>query len=159
MSGTNRREPADEAVLRENRLVRAALELTAHADRLAFLTSACAGDSALLERLESRLAEPEGSAEPQPDSRAPSATVVGSVTEATGDRIGSFKLGEKVGEGGCDSLEKVDHRNAGTVTPHGATLASAVHSKQQLSAAELGRLAEDLVSGGQRLEPRSKARG
>jgi len=77
------------------------------AERAAFLDGACHGDAALRTRLEALLAEHE-----QPDELTPvvgpsgtlkirHTTVLSAVTEQAGDRIGPYKLREKIGEGGC----------------------------------------------------------
>ena len=77
------------------------------AERAAFLDGACHGDAALRARLEALLAEHE-----QPDELTPAVgpsgtlkightTVLAAVTEQAGDRIGRYKLLEKIGEGGC----------------------------------------------------------
>ena len=100
---------------REGALLNAALELTAD-ERAAFLDHACGDDVALRRRLENLLkahdqagaflGEPAFPTEGVP---SPSAgengrngpAMVAAVSEAPGDRIGRYKLLEKIGEGGC----------------------------------------------------------
>ena len=99
---------------REGALLNAALELAA-GERAAFLDRACAGDGALRRRLENLLkahdqagaflGEPAFATERIPSPTAGENGRVGgavaAVSEAPGDRIGRYKLLEKIGEGGC----------------------------------------------------------
>ena len=80
-------------------LFAAALELTNAVQRAALLDQECAGNPALRAEVESLLAahEQAGTFFNQPDT-----TVLENVSaEKPGDRIGRYKLREKVGEGGC----------------------------------------------------------
>jgi len=100
---------------REGALLNAALELTAD-ERAAFLDRACGDDVALRRRLENLLkahdqagaflGEPafptEGVPSPSAGENGRSGpAMVAAVSEAPGDRIGRYKLLEKIGEGGC----------------------------------------------------------
>src|SRR6266478_119553 len=78
-------------------LFAAALEPTNPAERAALLDRECAGNPALRAEVESLL-----SANEQADTFLNKSTVGPNVSlETPGDRIGHYKLREKVGEGGC----------------------------------------------------------
>ena len=85
--------PAEQAVFA------GALQFAAHADRAAYLDRACGTDAALRRRVEAllRAAENAGDFLEQPPDGLPSAEL----KEQAGDRIGRYKLLEKIGEGGC----------------------------------------------------------
>ncbi len=94
---------------RERELFLSALEHDA-AERTAFLDAACGGDNALRQRVDELLAEQEqvGSFLETPAAATSLSTIrltdtalTVSVTEKPGDRIGRYKLLEKIGEGGC----------------------------------------------------------
>jgi WD40 repeat protein/serine/threonine protein kinase len=94
---------------RERELFLGALERDA-AERTAFLDAACGGDTALRQRVEELLTEQEqvGSFLETPAAATSLSTIrlhdtalTVSVTEKPGDRIGRYKLLEKIGEGGC----------------------------------------------------------
>jgi eukaryotic-like serine/threonine-protein kinase len=83
--------PSEEALFAEVR------RLTTPAARAAYLERACAGDSSLRQRVESLLraiGEFTATAEA-------ATTVVAPIIERPGDRLGRYKLLEKLGEGGC----------------------------------------------------------
>src|SRR3989441_11598793 len=87
-------------------LFAAALELTNPVERAALLDSECAGNPALRAEVESLLAAHEQASkflESPPAVAETLAVTTGMipVTEKPGDRIGHYKLREKVGEGGC----------------------------------------------------------
>jgi serine/threonine protein kinase len=93
-----------------------ALGISSPLAREAYLRDACVGDAALLERLQGLLgaldragrflehAQPAAGA-PGLDLGAvpspPGGTIILPLTEKAGDRIGRYKLLEKIGEGGC----------------------------------------------------------
>ncbi len=87
---------------REEAIFAAALERPL-AERVAFLDGACHGDPALRQRLEALLAAHEQSDSlPSPPAEAAQPTLkLEPVDEALGQRIGRYKLLEKIGEGGC----------------------------------------------------------
>ena len=100
---------------REGALLNAALELAA-GERAVFLNRACAGDRALRQRLENLLqaheraggfldepafAAEQGLSSTLDENGRGSPAVLAAVSEAPGDRIGRYKLLEKIGEGGC----------------------------------------------------------
>src|SRR5947209_3238340 len=100
---------------REREIFLSALERTAPAERTAFLDASCRGDGALRRRVEELLCEQQDVGSfletpalsgaqgfSAPGGLAPGGTVVaGGVTEKPGDRIGRYKLLQKIGEGGC----------------------------------------------------------
>jgi WD40 repeat protein/serine/threonine protein kinase len=100
---------------RERELFLEALERTTPAERAAFLQTACGQDQALRQRLEELLGEQdkisgflETPALAGAEVAGAAGTVVGgggafiaAVTEQPGDRIGRYKLLQKIGEGGA----------------------------------------------------------
>src|SRR6187401_1349569 len=96
--------PMNNASRNEKALFAAARELTDTAQRRAFLDQACADDPAMRRRLEEMFASQTKAeqffAEGQIGLGLP-ATVNIRLTEKPGDRIGRYKLLEKIGEGGC----------------------------------------------------------
>src|SRR5688572_4851941 len=91
-SGTIMSEtPSEEALFAE------ACRLSTPAARAAYLEQACGDDTALRQRVESLLrAIGEFS-----ETTAEASTLVAPIIERPGDRIGRYKLLEKLGEGGC----------------------------------------------------------
>src|SRR5688500_18180974 len=84
--------PSEEALFAEVR------RLATPAARAAYLEQACAGDSSLRRRVESLLRAIGELTETTSDAGG---TVVVPIIERPGDRIGRYKLLEKLGEGGC----------------------------------------------------------
>jgi eukaryotic-like serine/threonine-protein kinase len=87
----------------QQELFREALRKPKGPEREAFLDQRCAGDPELRARLGALL---QAHDHPDPFLQEPvadlgDATVVQSVTEKPGDRIGPYKLLQEVGEGGC----------------------------------------------------------
>ena len=68
--------------------------------RAAFLAGACGGDAALLAKVQALLQAHETAAGFLPEQPKAGATV-SIVTEQPGDKIGHYKLLQKLGEGGC----------------------------------------------------------
>src|SRR6266487_1245060 len=81
-------------------LFAAALVLTNPADRAALLDRECAGNPALRAEVESLLA---AHVQASKFLESPPAATTGMVplTEKPGDKIGRYKLLQKIGEGGC----------------------------------------------------------
>jgi eukaryotic-like serine/threonine-protein kinase len=92
-------DAADQAP-REKALFEQALDAASSAERLAFLQGACGGDAALLARVQALLQAHEAAEGFLPEQPAGPASLV-PVTEMPGDRIGRYKLRERIGEGGC----------------------------------------------------------
>src|SRR5438477_7397640 len=82
---------------REKEIFEQALDITPAEERLRFLTSACGKDAALLARVQALLRADESGESFLPEQ--PKATVV-ELSKKPGDRIGRYKLLQKIGEGG-----------------------------------------------------------
>ena len=91
---------AADQVPREKALFEQALYAASAAERLAFLHGACGEDAALLARVQALLQAHETAEGFLPEQPAGQATL-GPVNEKPGDRIGRYKLRERIGEGGC----------------------------------------------------------
>ena len=95
-------EPRSTPGARERDLFLGALEKTDPQERAAFLDAACGDNPALRQRLEELLREQEkvGGFLETP-ALAGDTAIVAPVTEKAGDRIGRYKLLQKIGEGGA----------------------------------------------------------
>jgi tetratricopeptide (TPR) repeat protein len=91
---------AADQVPREKALFEQALDMASSAGRLAFLQGACGEDAALLARVQALLQAHEAAEGFLPEEPAGQARLV-PVNEKPGDRIGRYKLRERIGEGGC----------------------------------------------------------
>ena len=83
----------------EQEIFAAALACATPAERAAFLDARCGDDAALRRRVEALLAAAEAAG----DFLEEPVFVLAAdgITEKPGDRIGRYKLLEKIGEGGC----------------------------------------------------------
>jgi serine/threonine protein kinase len=90
---------------REKALFEQALDLASVAERLAFLKGACGEDAALLARVQALLHASETAKGFLADKPAAQTILLPAknmpASEKPGDRIGRYKLREKIGEGGC----------------------------------------------------------
>jgi hypothetical protein len=91
---------------RERAIFEGALELSSAGERRAYLSAACGDDAELRKRVEALLRAHEQAGGFLPEDNPNPGTVRTSsallpVTEKPGDRIGRYKLREKIGEGGC----------------------------------------------------------
>ncbi|HXP62237.1 MAG TPA: protein kinase, partial [Dongiaceae bacterium] len=91
---------ANDQARREKEIFEQALDAASAAERLAFLKGACGADAALLARVQALLQAHETAREFLPGEPAGQTIPVG-MDEKPGDRIGRYKLREKIGEGGC----------------------------------------------------------
>jgi tetratricopeptide (TPR) repeat protein/tRNA A-37 threonylcarbamoyl transferase component Bud32 len=95
---------------REEQIASAVLQFATRVERTAYLKGACAGDAALLQRVEALLLQHEQAGDsPDPDvtvksALSPNPPVVEPLTEKPGDRIGRYKLLQEIGEGGMGSV-------------------------------------------------------
>ncbi|MBI4657711.1 MAG: serine/threonine protein kinase [Verrucomicrobia bacterium] len=118
MSAESRTAPAG---ARERDIFLEALEKTDPSERAAFLANACGGDHALSRQVEALLREQaamgafletpavSGAQAVSPAAAEPTGTVPClSLTEKPGDRIGRYKLLQKIGEGGCGVVYMAD---------------------------------------------------
>ena len=111
---------------RERDLFLGALEKTDAAERAAFLAAACRGDPVLRHRVQELLEEHEklesflespatatARSSATIPSRGPGGTaLVATITEKSGDRIGRYKLLQKIGEGGCGVVYMAEQQEA-----------------------------------------------
>ena len=87
------------AVYSEQEIFAAALACATPAERAAFLDARCGDDAALRRRVEALLAAAEAAGDFLEEPVF--ALAADGITEKPGDRIGRYKLLEKIGEGGC----------------------------------------------------------
>jgi hypothetical protein len=86
---------------REKEIFEQALDLATGAERLAFVNGACGGDATLCARVLALLQAHETDKEFLPEEPKDLATVLLPITEKPGDKIGRYRLMEKITEGGC----------------------------------------------------------
>ncbi len=120
---------------REAQIVNAVLQFATREERAAYLKGACTGDAALLQRVEALLqAHDQAGNSPNPDmtvksAPSPKPPSVEPLIEKTGDRIGRYKLLERIGEGGCGVVYVAEQDRAGP-PPRGAQGHQAGHGHQ-----------------------------
>ncbi len=91
---------------REELIFNAVLQLKTREERIAYLNGACAGDAALLQRVEALL-NAHASTDPDMTVKSSPSTdrqVVEPLTEKAGDHINRYKLLQEIGEGGCGTV-------------------------------------------------------
>ena len=95
-------------IQRQLEVFSAALERPAGPGRDDFIAQACAGDDALRMAVEALLVNHNQSgdfllnpAQPAATMKIGNTAVLATITEQAGDRLGHYKLREKIGEGGC----------------------------------------------------------
>lgn len=87
---------------REREIFDAALDIDSAEERRRYLTRACGGDEALLDRVQALLAACEGGILFLPETPHLSRPVPGQeLTEQPGDHIGRYRILQQIGEGGC----------------------------------------------------------
>ena len=90
---------------REKEIFEQALDLASTQERVAFLKGACGADGAMLERLLRMLHTSEGAGTFLPEAPQEASTAKLDLPdphdEAVGQRLGRYKLLERIGEGGC----------------------------------------------------------
>src|SRR5438045_3774119 len=84
---------------REKEIFERALDLHSAEERVAYLATACADDTALIARILALLRADEAGEDFLPGKPQGNAPVV--LTGKPGDRIGRYKLLQQIGEGGC----------------------------------------------------------
>ena len=98
--------PTMNAVSTEQAAFAAALDCATPAERAACLEAHCGINAALRRRVEALLRAAEAAGEFLEES--PAALAAGGISEQPGDRIGRYKLLEKIGEGGCGVVYMAD---------------------------------------------------
>src|SRR5947207_8714727 len=87
---------------REKEIFEQALDIESAEERERFLNEACRDEPALLVRVQTLLRANEEASRFVPDEPAESpAVLAGAAIEKPGDKIGRYKLLQKIGEGGC----------------------------------------------------------
>ena len=112
-------EPSAPSGTRERELFLRVLEQPSHA-RAAFVANECGNDAAMQRRIMELLREQDdlgtfletpavsGKEGSRPALFGPHGTAVAGITEKAGDRIGRYKLLQKIGEGGCGIVYMAD---------------------------------------------------
>src|SRR5262245_47738066 len=95
--------PSESPPNREKEIFEQALDLESTQERAAFLKGACGTDAPMLERLLGLLRASESASAFLPEAPQAAETVKMDIAcdEAVGQRLGRYKLLERIGEGGC----------------------------------------------------------
>src|SRR5689334_15369954 len=98
---------------REKEIFDQALDLESPQERVAFLKGACGGDAAMLERSLGLLRASEGASAFLPEKPKAGGTdkpgIPDARDEVVGQRIGCYKILEKIDEGGCGVVYVAGH--------------------------------------------------
>src|SRR5262245_45711618 len=97
--------PSESPLNREKEIFEQALDLESPQERVAFLKGACGSDAEMLERLLALLQASESASAFLPEAPQAGGTIKIDIPNphdvAVGQKLGRYKLLERIGEGGC----------------------------------------------------------